>query len=111
MTQDDAQHKLLAFLDRKAFEPVMRARPESYPESQRAKLKEVQDATRAEQERYRHYGSARKIVEMFKDDLASAPARKIHRGLHQLGLPTIEELRDEFEHLAEEFGVEARMTA
>jgi hypothetical protein len=107
MTHDDARHKLLAFLDRKAFDPAIRARPETYPEHQRAMLKEVQDATRTEQERYRHYGSARKIVEMFKADLTSEPARKVHREPHRLGLPTLEELRDEFERLAEKLGVDA----
>jgi len=105
MTQD-AQQKLLDLLDRKAFDPVLRARPERYAEGQRAKLKDVQDATRTEQERYRHYGSARKIVEMFKDDLGSEPARKVHRELGQLGLPTLHDVREEFEHLAEGLGVE-----
>jgi len=107
----DAQKKLLDFLDRKAFEPVLRARPERYSESQRARLEEVQDATRAERERYRRYGSARKIVEMFKDDLRSEPAQKIHRELAALGLPTLDDVREEFEHLAEGLGVEASTEA
>lgn len=101
----DSERKLLDFLDRQAFEPVLRADPAKFDDGQRAKLKDVQEATRAEQPRYHHYGSARKIVEMFKDDLTSEPAKKVHRELHQLGLPSLDHLRDEFAKLAEEMGI------
>lgn len=103
----NAERELLDFLDRKAFDPVLRANPGKYSGNDRRKLEDVQRATRAEQERYRNYGSARKIVEMFKGDLNSEPAQKIHRELKALGLPTLNDLRGEFEKLAQDLGVEA----
>lgn len=104
MAQDNAEKKLLDFLDRKAFDPVLRARPDKYSDDERAKLEQVKEATRKERERYHHYGSARKIVEMFKDDLSSAPAKKVHGELRRLRLPTFGELRDEFDDLAAKLG-------
>lgn len=105
MSKDSAKEKLVEFLDRKAFDPVLKARPERYPENQKPKLDHVQRATRAEKERFHQYGSAREVVDMFKDDLHSEPAKKVHRELHELGLPTLNDVRGEFENLASELGV------
>jgi hypothetical protein len=105
MADKSAKEKLVDFLERKAFDPVLRARPENYAEGQRAKLAHVQDATRTERERFHRYGSAEKVVQMFKDDLNSEPAQKIHRELRALDLPTLNDFRDEFERLADELGI------
>jgi hypothetical protein len=42
---------------------------------------------------------------MFEDDLNSEPAKKVHRKLGELGLPTLNDLRAEFEALAERLDV------
>ena len=102
---DNAREKLVDFLERKAFRPVLDADADSYPQSKRDRLKDVQEATRAEQERFRKYGSAQEVCRMFKDDLSSEPARKIHRELRDLGLPTLNDCKGEFERLAEEVGL------
>lgn len=103
---DNAKEKLVNFLERKAFEPVLGADPDAYPENKRDKLKDVQDATRAEQERFHDYGSAEEVYQMYRDDLNSEPAQKVHRKLRDLDLPTLNDVRDEFEQLAQ--GVGAR---
>ena len=100
----DAKDKLVEFLDRRAFRPVLQADPADYAEAKRDKLLHAQGATEAERERYRHYGSARQVYQMFREDLTSDAAKKVHRELHDLGLPTLPEVRDEFERLAEEVG-------
>ena len=41
----------------------------------------------------------------FRRDLDSAPAKRIHAELRSLGLPTINDIREEFERHAEELGV------
>jgi hypothetical protein len=79
MAGSEAEKKLLDPLDRRAFEPVLRARPERFPEGRRKTLDHVQYATRAARERYNRYGSARKIYEMFKNGLNSDPAKRVHR--------------------------------
>jgi len=101
----DAKEKLVDFLERKAFRPVLNADPGSYPESKRHKLKDVQEATRAELERFHHYGSAEEVYRMFEDDLSSKPAQRVHRELRDLDLPTLNDCREEFERLAEQVGV------
>jgi hypothetical protein len=68
------------------------------------KLEHVQKATRAEIERFHKYRSAQEVVTNFKRDLDSAPAKRIHAELRSLGLPTINDFREEFERRAEELG-------
>jgi hypothetical protein len=102
-----ARNELLEFLDRRAFEPVLRARPEHYPEPQRSKLEDVQRRTRTEIERFHRYGSARDIVANVKRDLDSEPARKVHAELKELGLPTLDDIKDEFLKLAGDLRVGA----
>ena len=100
-----AQKQLVNFLVGRAFEPVLKEKPDGRPDAEKKKLKHVQDATRKEIERFRHYGSAEEVVTNFRRDLDSEPAKKIHRELKSLGLPTINDIRDEFEDKARELGV------
>jgi hypothetical protein len=105
MTKHDARSELITFLDHNAFDPVLRVRPDNAPQGKQDVLRHVQDATRSEKERFHHYGSAGEVVRMFKDDLRSAPAKKVHRQLRDLGLPTLDDVREEFEQLADRLGV------
>ena len=102
----EAQRQLVDFLDRKAFEPVLRADPGRYPQGKRRKLEDVQQATRAEIDRFHHYRSAEEVVVNFKRDLSSSKAKQVHRDLDDLGLPTIEGCRDEFLKLAGQLGIQ-----
>jgi len=104
----ETKRRLIEFLDRKAFDPILKARPDDYPEGKRAELKHVQDATCSERERFHSYETAEKVVQMFHDDLSSSAAEKVHRQLRDLGLPTISEVRNEFDRLAGELGVGRR---
>lgn len=104
MTQHDARRQLVEFLERKAFRPVLRADEADFPEARRSKLRDVQESTRKEIERFHHYRSAEEVVTNFRRDLTSEPAKKVHRALKDLGLPTLEDVREEFEKLAERVG-------
>ena len=103
----DKKRELLHFVERKAFDPVMRAKPDGRSESEKKKLEHVQRATRAEIDRYRGYNSAEELVTNFKRDLSSGAAKKVHAELRSLNLPTIEDIKDEFERKARELGVHA----
>lgn len=105
MAESEAKQKLVRFLEETAFRPVMKADASRYPENKRAKLKDVQRRTEQEIQRFRHYGSARDVVTNFRRDLSSDAAKQVHRELDDLGLPTINDVRDEFERLAEQLGV------
>jgi TonB family protein len=65
------------------------------------KLKDVQDKTRSEQDRFRRYYSARDIVENYKSDLHSKTARRVNQELEALRLPTLSSVKDEFLRLAD----------
>jgi hypothetical protein len=105
MAHRSPKDELVAFLDRKAFDPVLHAKPSDVPQGKRAAPEDVQRATEAERERYHRYGSADEVIRMFEDDLNSEPAKKVHRKLSELGLPTLNDLRAEFEALAERLDV------
>lgn len=103
MSSDKKQ--LFNFLDEHTFKPVLDANPGDYPGDKRKKLEDVQRATRSERQRYENYGSAQELYRMYEDDLNSEPAKQIHRELKNLGLPTLNDVRDEFERRAKEEGV------
>ena len=104
MTHHDARRQLVDFLERKAFRPVMRADEADFPEGKRSRLKDLQESTRKEIERFHHHRSAEEVVTNFRRDLTSEPAKKVHRALKDLGLPTLDDVREEFEKLAERVG-------
>ena len=89
----NAKQTLVDFLIDRAFEPVLRAKPDGRSEAEKRKLEHVQDATRKEIERFRHYGSAEQVVTNFRRDLDSEPAKRIHRELKALNLPTLNDFR------------------
>lgn len=102
-----AKQELVDFVIRRAFDPVLKAKPDGKSDAEKKKLEHVQDATRSEIDRYRGYGSADELVTNFKRDLHSTAAKKIYHELEQLGLPTINDIRDEFEAKARDLGVHA----
>ena len=102
---DRTKDELVRFLEVHAFKPVLNAKQAGRSEAEQKKLDHVQKATRAEIERFHNYGSAKEVLINFRRDLASEPAKRVHRELRSLGLPTIEHIRDEFERYAEKLGV------
>jgi hypothetical protein len=106
MASDSAKEKLVHFLDQNAFEPVLKARPERFSDTQKRMLDDVQKRTRTEMERFHRYGSARDGVVNFKRDLDSEPAKKVHRELKRLGLPTVNDVERDFLKLAGELHIE-----
>ncbi|WP_040619257.1 hypothetical protein [Rhodovulum sp. PH10] len=108
MTSDDRKKReLLDLVERKAFDPVMHARPDGRSPADRDALEEVKRKTESEIERYRGYDSAATLVANFERDLTSEPAKRVHAELRRLDLPTIEDIRDEFERKAADLGVGA----
>lgn len=103
----DAKRQLVDFLIDRSFDPVMKATPDGRSEAEKRKLDHVQDATRSEIERYRGYDSARDVVVNFRRDLNSHAAEKVHAELRELDLPTINDVRDEFEAKARDLHVES----
>jgi hypothetical protein len=51
-----SKQDLLRFLDGHVFDPILHASPDDYSQADRKKLKDVQDRTQSEKERFHHYG-------------------------------------------------------
>lgn len=58
----DRKKELLDFLDRKAFDPVIRAKEDNYSENNREAVKHVKAAIMKEKDRFHHYGSAEEVL-------------------------------------------------
>jgi predicted amidohydrolase YtcJ len=102
---DRKKDELVRFLEHRAFGPVLRAKPTGRSEADRKRLEHVQKATQAEIERFHKYGSAEEVVTNFRRDLNSAPAKRVHAELRSLGLPTIQDIREEFDELVQRLGL------
>jgi len=94
------KQELLHFLDQHVFNPILKASPKGKGDADERKLKDVQDKTRSEQERFHHYSSAREIVDNYKSDLHSKTAHRVNKELEALNLPTLPSVREEFLKLA-----------
>jgi hypothetical protein len=95
-----SKDELVRFLEQRVFDRILSASPDKYSGKQADELKYVQDKTRSERDRYHSYGSADEVVRMYKDDLHSENARPVNAKLKELGLPRLEDVKDEFEKKA-----------
>lgn len=96
-----SKQQLLQFLDHHVFDPILHATPNKYGESDQHKLKDVQDRTRSEKDRFRGYSNAQEIIDNYKSDLHSSTAKRVNAELEKLHLPTLPSVKDEFLSLAE----------
>lgn len=103
--RSDKQDKLVRFLERRAWRPVLKAPEDEYRDSDQKRLERVKRKTEAQQERYRSYKSAGQVRQEFEDDLSSRAAKRVNADLRKLELPTQPDVADEFFHLADRLGV------
>lgn len=106
MRQDEVKEKFLDLLDRKAFDPILRAREEDYSGSDLQALHHAQTATRREKERFHHYGGADDVVVNFKRDLHSRQAVRVNDELSRLHLPRLSDIEIDFFQLCDRLGIE-----
>ncbi len=107
MTNKHAREQLLDLLDKKAFDPVLKAsHDDDKSESDKQKLRDLQETTRHTKQGYHEkYSTAHDVRDNFRRDLNSEAAKKVHRELRNLGLPTLNDIKGEFEQLADQLGV------
>lgn len=102
---EQRKQKLIDFLEQRAWQPVLRASPDRFGESDQQRLERVKQKTRAQQERYRNYQSAGQVRQEFQDDLTSDPAKRVNSDLRKLRLPTQRDVANDFFSLADQLGV------
>jgi hypothetical protein len=106
MQDTEKRRKLVEFLDRKAFDPVLSTSVDKYSGRQREKFEDVRHSTESEKQRFHDdYRTAVDVKQNYLSDLNSQTARKKNAELKELGLPRLPELKDEFLHLCEELEV------
>ena len=103
----DRKKELLDFLDRRAFDPVIRTKENNFSGKNRAAAKHAKTATMKEKDRFHHYGSAEEVVVNFKRDLHSKAAKRVNKELESLHLPQLSDVQDEFYRLCERLKVAA----
>jgi hypothetical protein len=62
----DAKRHLVDFVQDRTFDPIMRAKPNDFPEHRRDKLKDVRQSTQSEIERFRNYDIASLPISTFR---------------------------------------------
>jgi hypothetical protein len=94
------KQELIHFLEEHVFNPILNASPDRYSEADQHKLKDVQDRTKSEKERFHRYSSAREVIDNYNSDLHSSTAKRVNRELEKLNLPTLPSVKDDFLKLA-----------
>jgi hypothetical protein len=102
----DPKQKLIGYLDRHAWRPVLKVSGKKYEGADAKRLERVQKKTESQRERYQSYGSAGEVLKRFRGDLSSQAAKKTNADLRALHLPTQGDFADEFFQLAERLNVE-----
>jgi hypothetical protein len=101
-TQHGKQAGIIHFLEQHVFNPILNASPDRYNGADQHRLKDVQDRTKSEKERFHRYSSAREVIDNYNSDLHSSTAKRVNRELEKLKLPTLPSVKDDFLKLAGE---------
>jgi hypothetical protein len=106
-SEKEKKEKLIRFLNRKAFDPILKSSDSGYKsESEKKKLQDVKESTVSEKRRFSEYESASEVKKEYLNDLNSTSAKKINKELSQLDLPRLPDLKEEFLKLCEKLEVE-----
>jgi hypothetical protein len=96
------KQELIHFLEQHVFNPILKASADRYSEADQHRLRDVQDRTKSEKERFHRYSSAREVIDNYNSDLHSSTAKRVNRELEKLKLPTLPSVKDDFLKLAGE---------
>lgn len=103
---DEKREKLLDFLDKKAFDPVLQASPDRFEGRERDMYKDVRRSTESEKKRFHDdYRTARDVRDNYMSDLTSETGKRKTHELEQLRLPALSHFRQEFQQLCNDLGV------
>lgn len=106
MTQDEKKEKLLDFLNKKAFDPILEKSKDDYDsEEKKRKLEEIQHSTKNQKERFQKYDSPEEVRENYLTELSSNTDDEILEELKELDLPRLQQFKKEFLDLCKEMDV------
>lgn len=102
----ETKDRLVSFLDRKVFDPVLKKTADDYSsDTDKQKFEEVRKATEKEKERFQNFSSAEEVRQNFLRELTYEPVKKIHEKEKDLNLPTLADVKEEFLKLCDRYDV------
>lgn len=106
-SDNEKRNELLRFLDRKVFDPILKASPDDYGNDRlKRELDDVKWSTESEKRRFHEsYRSASEVKDNFVADLDSKTAKRIDKELDDLDLPSLPKFKQEFLDLCERIHV------
>lgn len=105
MAGNDAKKELLNFMNKKAFDPILKAKPAKYKEEERGALEDIQRKTENEKKQFaEEYSSVEEVKKNYLSNVRSKAAAKVNDELEKLGLPTLPQHKDEFMNMCEKLG-------
>jgi hypothetical protein len=107
VSEKEKREKLVRYLDRKAFNPILRSSEDDFKGRKlKEEFKNVKKSTESEKERFHNrYKTAKQVKDNYLGDLSSRTAKKKNAELKNLGLPQLPQFRDEFLKLCDKLKV------
>lgn len=105
MSAKDVRQQLLDFINTKAFDPILKTKPDKFKNKDREDFEDVRRKTENEQKNFEKYSTADEIKKNYLSNVHSKAAAKVNDQLERLHLPTMPEHKDEFMELCNKLGV------
>jgi len=106
MSAKDTRQQLINFINKKAFDPILKAKPNKFKEKDRGALEDIQRKTENEKKQFEEeYTTAEEIKKNYLSNVHSKAAAKVNDQLEKLGLPTLPQHKDEFMELCKKLEV------
>jgi hypothetical protein len=105
MAENDAKKELINFINKRLFDPIIKAKPGKFDEKEQQEFDEVKRKTENEKKNFEAYGSADEIKKNYLSNVRSKAAAKVNDQLKKFDLPTMPEHKDEFMQLCEKLGI------
>lgn len=107
LTTEEKRKKLIRFLDRKAFDPVLRKSEDDFNRrSEKEKLRILKNDTEQKKQIFHNkYHSPVEVKQNYLSYLNSDDVKRVSRKLEDLGLPQLSSIKDEFLELCQDLKV------
>jgi hypothetical protein len=104
--EKDKRKELLKFIDKKAFDVIIKASPDKFKDKDREKFDDIKRKTENEKKQFHdEYKTAEEVKANFLSNVRSKAAGKLNKELEHLGLPTLPDLKDEFMEICKKLEV------
>jgi len=104
-SEKDKRDELLNFIDKKAFNVILKTSPDKFKGKDKEDFDEILKKTKNEKKKFQGYKTAKEVKENFLSNTHSKPAQKLDKELEHLKLPTLPQIKDEFEELCKKLDV------